>query len=129
MKIDLEVRDYECDVQGIVNNAVYLNYLEHARHKYLLAKDIDFVSLASENKNLVIKEAQYSYHQALKPDDKFTVETYAEAEGKLKIIFLQKIYRKQELVLSARIIGVCVDFRTNKIFKISSIATPSLFQN
>lgn len=30
-RIDLKVRDYECDLQGIVNNGVYFNYLEHAR--------------------------------------------------------------------------------------------------
>ncbi|MBU2223338.1 MAG: acyl-CoA thioesterase, partial [Gammaproteobacteria bacterium] len=28
--VDFKVRDYECDMQGIVNNAVYFNYLEHA---------------------------------------------------------------------------------------------------
>ncbi|NLI24182.1 MAG: acyl-CoA thioesterase, partial [Bacteroidales bacterium] len=29
-ELEMEVRDYECDIQGIVNNAVYMNYLEHA---------------------------------------------------------------------------------------------------
>ena len=28
-EIEMQVRDYECDIQGIVNNAVYQNYLEH----------------------------------------------------------------------------------------------------
>jgi len=34
-KLNFEVRDYECDLSGIVNNAVYLHYLEHARHELL----------------------------------------------------------------------------------------------
>ena len=34
-KLDFEVRDYECDVQGVVNNAVYQNYLEVTRNKWL----------------------------------------------------------------------------------------------
>ncbi len=39
-ELEFTVRDYECDLQGIVNNAVYLNYLEHTRHQYLLNKKI-----------------------------------------------------------------------------------------
>ena len=39
--VKMSVRDYECDLQGIVNNAVYQNYLEHARHLYLQSKGID----------------------------------------------------------------------------------------
>ena len=31
----MQVRDYECDIQGIVNNANYLHYTEHTRHLYL----------------------------------------------------------------------------------------------
>ena len=33
-ELKMSVRDYECDLQGIVNNAVYQNYLEHARHQF-----------------------------------------------------------------------------------------------
>ena len=29
--IDLKVRDYECDLQGVVNNANYQHYMEHTR--------------------------------------------------------------------------------------------------
>jgi acyl-CoA thioester hydrolase len=44
-KLELDVRDYECDLQGIVNNAVYQHYFEHARHKFLRTLSIDFAQL------------------------------------------------------------------------------------
>ena len=121
MKIQLEVRDYECDVQGIVNNANYLNYLEHARHKFLLAHSIDFVALSKEGRDLVVREMNLVYHKPLKPDDIFEVETKIKVDGKVKLVFEQEIFRAKEHILSAKVTGVCVDFNTNKIFKISDI--------
>lgn len=47
-EVELEVRDYECDLQGIVNHAVYLHYLEHARHLLLKANGLDFAELARD---------------------------------------------------------------------------------
>jgi acyl-ACP thioesterase len=32
-RLEFSVRDYECDLQGVVNNAVYQHYLEYARHE------------------------------------------------------------------------------------------------
>ena len=29
---EMKVRDYECDLQGIVNNANYQPFMEHSRH-------------------------------------------------------------------------------------------------
>lgn len=129
MKLDFEVRDYECDVQGIVNNAVYLQYLEHSRHKFLLSKNIDFIELSKQGKDLVIKEASYIYHKALKPDDHFHVETSASFEGNAKLVFEQKIYREKELILEAKIMGACVDFKRNKIFRILDIVGPNFLEN
>lgn len=34
-RLDFSVRDYECDLAGMVNNATYLNYIEHTRHEFL----------------------------------------------------------------------------------------------
>ena len=42
---EMEVRDYECDIQGIVNNANYLHYTEHTRHLYLKSLGVSFAKL------------------------------------------------------------------------------------
>ena len=41
----MEVRDYECDIEGIVNNANYLHYAEHTRHLFLKSLGVSFAAL------------------------------------------------------------------------------------
>lgn len=44
-ELTMKVRDYECDLQGIVNNANYQHYLEHTRHEFLLSTGVSFAAL------------------------------------------------------------------------------------
>ena len=41
----MEVRDYECDIEGIVNNANYLHYTEHTRHLFLKHCGLSFAEM------------------------------------------------------------------------------------
>ena len=41
----MEVRDYECDIEGIVNNANYLHYTEHTRHLFLKKCGLSFAEM------------------------------------------------------------------------------------
>lgn len=110
-KIELKVRDYECDIQGIVNNAVYMNYLEHARHEYLLAQGIDFVELAKQNINLVVIRAELDYKFPLKSGDKFWISVNFEKLSAIRFAFKQDIYRSEDdkLILKANIIGTSLN--------------------
>ena len=44
-ELEMKVRDYECDLQGIVNNANYQHYLEHTRHEFLTSVGVSFAAL------------------------------------------------------------------------------------
>ncbi len=107
------VRDYECDIQGVVNNAVYQNYLEHSRHDYLLANNVDFVQLANAGIHLVVVRAELDYKQSLKPGDVFYITVEMEKESRAKYAFIQKVYRSADdkLMLQARTLGVALNER------------------
>lgn len=102
------VRDYECDIQGVVNNANYQHYLEHARHEFLLSRDISFTSLHDEGTDLIVTRVEIDYKYPLRSRDKFVVRLYVEREGNLKIVFVQDIYRipDNKLIVKARVTGI-----------------------
>jgi acyl-CoA thioester hydrolase len=106
--LELSVRDYECDLQGIVNNAVYLNYLEHARHTFLLEKGVDFAQLHSEGVDLVVNRIEIDYKLSLTSGDKFTIISSMARKGYVKVIFYQEIRRSNDnkLVVKAKVTGV-----------------------
>ena len=108
-EIRLEVRDYECDLQGIVNNAVYLNYLEHARHKQLQEIGLDFAGLHDGGLDLVVTRSEVDYLAPLKSGDQFRVESRISLLGRVRFEFLQQIFRADDLpIVKARIVGTCL---------------------
>jgi len=107
----MKVRDYECDIQGVVNNAVYQNYLEHSRHEFLLANNIDFIALANAGINLVVVRAELDYKQSLTPGHDFYITVELQKESRVKYAFVQHVYRKSDdkLMLKARTLGVALN--------------------
>lgn len=109
--LEFKVRDYECDLQGIVNNAVYQNYLEHARHQFLLSIGVDFADLSSKGINLVVIRTELDYKSPLKSGDAFTVELNLEQVSPLRFCFNQEIYSLpgNKLVLKAKVYGAAIN--------------------
>lgn len=107
-ELELQVRDYECDLQGIVNNAIYQNYLEHCRHKFLNSVEIDFAELHNEGIDAVVIKAELDYKFPLRPGDDFFIRLKIKRQGRLRVIFDQQIIRKADgkLMVNARITTV-----------------------
>ena len=107
-ELELQVRDYECDIQGIVNNAVYQNYLEHCRHKFLNSAGLDFAELHKEGIDAVVIKAELDYKFPLRPGDDFFVRLKMGRRGRLRVIFDQQVIRKadEKLMVNARITAV-----------------------
>jgi len=111
--ISLQVRDYECDLQGVVNNAVYMNYLEHARHEFLKERGVDFAEVTRQGIHLVVVRAELEYKASLTSGDSFTVSTHCTLEGRVKIVFLQEITRAADnkVMLAGQITATALNER------------------
>lgn len=111
--MEMAVRDYECDIQGIVNNSVYQNYLEHVRHEFLKEVKVDFAELARQGINLVVVRAELDYKLPLTSGDRFLVGLNVERESRVKFAFLQDIYRAEDerLVVRGKILGTALNER------------------
>lgn len=89
-------------MQGIVNNAVYLNYFEHARHEYLHYIGLDFKSLFLQNIVLVATRIEVDYKRSLKSGDDFTVTVKCEKKSPVRYVFMQDITIGDKLIASAK---------------------------
>ena len=109
-EIEFEVRDYELDLQGIVNNAVYNNYFEHTRHSFLKANDLDFAELHKKGIDAVVVKMETSYKAPLRSGDFFICNLSVSTEGRLKLIFDQQIIRKKDkkLMTESRVTVACI---------------------
>jgi acyl-CoA thioester hydrolase len=110
-QIELKVRDYECDMQGVVNNGVYQNYLEHARHEFLQSRGINFAEVTAAGINLVVIRAELDYKNSLVSNDLFVVRSLVRQVSRVRFEFQQDVFRlpDETLMLAARITGTSLN--------------------
>ena len=101
-ELKMKVRDYECDLQGIVNNANYQHYLEHTRHEFLTSVGISFA-------RPVVARLTMAFKTPLRSGDEFVSKLYLKKEG-IKYVFYQDIFRLPDMkvTVKATVESVCV---------------------
>ncbi|MDL2323432.1 acyl-CoA thioesterase [Bacteroidales bacterium OttesenSCG-928-A17] len=100
-QIEMKVRDYECDAQGIVNNANYLHYFEVTRHEFMVSLNIPFVESHAKGVDPVLSRADIHYKTPLVGNDVFVSSFTVERKG-VKMIFNQEIHRKRDMELCCK---------------------------
>ena len=101
-ELEMKVRDYECDLQGIVNNANYQHYLEHTRHEFLLSTGVSFAKLHEQGVDPVVARINMAFKTPLKSGDEFISKLYMKKEG-IKYVFYQ-----DKVAIKAVVETVCV---------------------
>ncbi|MDR3260933.1 MAG: acyl-CoA thioesterase [Tannerella sp.] len=109
-QIELKVRDYECDLQGVVNNSNYQRYMEHTRHEYLESMGENFGRMHEQGLDAFVSRVDIKFRHSLRSGDRFLSCLNLRKDGP-KLVFEQDIYRLSDgaLATSGRVESVVVE--------------------
>jgi len=119
--LEMETRDYECDIQGIVNNANYQHYLEATRHKWLLDNGYSFRKWHEEGIDVVVSEINIKYKTPLHGQEAFLSCLNLRRDG-ARFVFEQDIYRKADMVLCVSAVVTTVSIVGGRISRGDQLA-------
>lgn len=109
-ELPMQVRDYEVDAQGIVNNAIYLHYLEHTRHEFCKEVGFTFAQMHAQGVDPVLRHVEIEYLNSLGLGQEMVSKLRIRRQG-ARFIFDQDIYRLPDLlpVVKSIVTIVCLE--------------------
>ena len=105
--MDMEVRDYELDCEQIVNNANYLHYMEHTRHKFCADAGLSFIEMHNQGIDAVVRKIEVEYKSSLKGGDTFISCLRLERKGP-RFRFHQDIMKSNGEICAEGLVTVVV---------------------
>ena len=124
--VRVAVRGYELDTQGHLNQAVYLQYAEHARWEHLRAAGLPGDRLLSTGIGPVQLECTLRFKRELRGGDEVDVSCeFLFGEG--RVFRLRQELRRTDGILAAEITGVCglLDLAERKLINDPAGSAPS----
>lgn len=100
-KLTDKVRDYECDLQGVVNNSNYQRYMEHTRHEFLESLGENFGAMHEKGIDAFVARVDIQYRTSLRSGDCYISCLNVSKTGP-KLVFEQDIYRASDGVLATK---------------------------
>ena len=106
---EMKTRDYECDVQGVVNNANYQHYLEVTRHEFIQSIGESFQAWHERGLDVMVSKITIHYKASLRGGEEFVSALNVRRQG-VRYVFDQEIHRKSDgqLCVKAEVHCVCV---------------------
>lgn len=113
--IEILVRSTEIDVNGHVNNAKYLEYLEWGREEWYEKAKLDYNTFLTMGVQTVTVNINVNYRKECVQNDRLTIITKPEKVGRTSFILKQEIINQWgELVCDALVTSVAMDSETRK---------------
>ncbi len=109
--IEVEARSYELDPYGHLNNAVYVNWLEHGRLCYLRDRGLSYMSVPEKfGVWVVVVRLDLSYKAPVHLGDRLLVTSRIDRFGRTSFRFRQVIdFAGGRPAAEADVTMVCVD--------------------
>lgn len=108
-ELPMKVRDYEVDVEGIVNNANYLHYLEHTRHEFCESAGLSFRKMHLDGIDPVLSRVEIDYKTPLTLGEHFVSKLNLRRRGPI-FVFEQDIYKTDGTpVVLAKVSVACIE--------------------
>ena len=104
-EMQLKVRDYEVDSQGIVNNANYLHYLEHTRHEFCESRGFTFRQMQQQGIDPVVSKIEIEYHSPLHLGETMRSCLWIERVG-VRFLFHQDVFTPSGALAARAIVSV-----------------------
>ncbi|MDR2518541.1 MAG: acyl-CoA thioesterase [Spirochaetaceae bacterium] len=105
----VQVRTYECDSYGHVNNAAYLNYLEFARYEFLKAIGFDYPAAIKAGYGVYVARIEIEYKKPAVTDDVLVIRSAPLKKGAVSGVIAQEITRGKDLIANAKVTWAFVD--------------------
>ncbi|MEU7583741.1 acyl-CoA thioesterase [Streptomyces sp. NPDC041068] len=114
--VNVQVRGYETDSQGHLNQAVYLQYAEHARWSLLRAAGIAQTDLLDKGVGPVVLENTIRYLRELRAGDETTVSC-AFVWGERKTFTIEQTVTRADGTVAATItsLGGLLDLKERRM--------------
>jgi acyl-CoA thioester hydrolase len=108
-EIEIDVRYYETDGQGVVHHSNYFQYFELARVEMLKAMGHDYAELERDGVFLVVHTISCKYHRPARFGDRLRIITKVARATLARIDHQYQVFIDADLIAEASSTIACID--------------------